>query len=52
MPFVQIARMCRVSVWRATRQVELHRLSVAEGGDYTATVSAIALEALAATIPD
>ena len=52
MPFAQIARMCRISVWKATRHVELHRSSIMEGGDYAATVSEIAHAALATTIPD
>ncbi|MFT5289518.1 MAG: REP element-mobilizing transposase RayT [Planctomycetota bacterium] len=52
MPFGQIARLSRISVWKATRDVELHRISVAEGGDYAATVSEIAHQALATTIPD
>ena len=52
MPFAQIARMCHLSVWKATRHVELHRISIVGGGDYAATVSEIAHEALAATIPD
>jgi REP element-mobilizing transposase RayT len=51
MPYRQIARVCRISVWNATRYAELHRLSIVEGGYYAATVSEIAHRALAATVP-
>ncbi|MFT6363975.1 MAG: REP element-mobilizing transposase RayT [Planctomycetota bacterium] len=51
LPLAQVASMGQITAWRATRQVELHRVSVAEGGDYAATVSEIAHNALAKTIP-
>lgn len=50
MPFVQIARVCGITVWCATRQVELHRRLVGEGGEYATAVSAIAHDAFEATI--
>jgi hypothetical protein len=51
LPFAQVARLCGISAWSATRRVELHRASVAEGQDYAATVAEIAHAALTATIP-
>lgn len=52
LPFAQIAHMCRTSVWNATKRAERHNISIAESGNYAATVSAIAHAALEATIPD
>lgn len=51
MPFAQIARVGRISKWRAGRHAELHRVSIAEGGDYASTAAEIAHEALTATMP-
>lgn len=51
LPFARIARICGNRVWSATRQVELHHVSIADDGGYAATVSEVAREALAATIP-
>lgn len=51
LPFARIARICGISVWSTTRQVELHHVSIAGDRGYATAVSEIACEALAATIP-
>jgi hypothetical protein len=52
MPLSQIAKLCRASVWTATRQVELHHASITEDATYATAVAAIAGAALAVTFPD
>lgn len=51
LPLTQVASMGQVTPWKATKQIELHRASVADGGEYAAMVSEIAHRALAETIP-
>lgn len=51
MPFAQIARVGGLSVWSATKQVELHHASIADRECYADAVSRIASDALAATVP-
>ena len=50
MQFSQVGALCQTSAWRAARQVDLHRASIAENEAHAAAVSSIAHVALAATV--